>query len=139
MSDPVAARLSKFTPDASGLDRDALLYAAGRASVRPNRLWMALAGALASSQLLTLAFLWFQATGPVIVPTPAPSPIVAPRSVTADQPSPSLAPDASSYWPLRDKAIDVEGDLPAPRSVELLAPSEPPLHAFAKPPAALLQ
>ena len=58
MSEPLAERLSRFTPDAGKLDRDALLFAAGRASARPGRRWMALAGALAASQLLTLLFLW---------------------------------------------------------------------------------
>ena len=46
MSEPLAERLSRFTPDGSGLDRDALLFAAGRASARPNRRWVALAAAL---------------------------------------------------------------------------------------------
>ncbi len=58
MSEPLAERLSRFTPDAGKLDRDALLFAAGRASARPGRRWMALTGALAASQLLTLLFLW---------------------------------------------------------------------------------
>ena len=40
MSEPILERLSRFTPDAGGLDRDALLFAAGRESARPNRGWM---------------------------------------------------------------------------------------------------
>ena len=58
MSEPFAERLSRFTPDGSGLDRDALLFAAGRASVRHNRRWRVVAGGLAASQLLTLLLLW---------------------------------------------------------------------------------
>ena len=46
--DPIA-RLAKFTPAAGGLDRDAVVFAAGRASVRHGPVWPALAGALALS------------------------------------------------------------------------------------------
>jgi hypothetical protein len=52
--DPLIRQLSRFTPDGSGLDRDALLFAAGRAAARPSRRWQVLAGALAASQLVTL-------------------------------------------------------------------------------------
>ena len=34
MSEPFAERLSRFTPDGGGLDRDALLFAARTRSVR---------------------------------------------------------------------------------------------------------
>ncbi len=52
MSEPFLERLSRFTPDAGRLDRDALLFAAGRGSARPNRGWMTLATLLASTQAL---------------------------------------------------------------------------------------
>src|SRR5262245_37160929 len=58
MSEPFLERLSRLTPDAGGLDRDALLYAAGCSSARPNRGWIALAGALAVSQVVSLFLLW---------------------------------------------------------------------------------
>jgi hypothetical protein len=58
MSEPLAEHLSRFTPDPTGLDRDALLFAAGRASARANRKWQALVGTLALSQVLTLVLLW---------------------------------------------------------------------------------
>ena len=47
MSEPFLERLSKFTADAGGLNRDALLFAAGRSSARPNRVWKVLATMLA--------------------------------------------------------------------------------------------
>ena len=56
MSKSLDQRLSRFTPDGTGLDRDALLIAAGRASLRPNRAWTVVAGVLAACQLLTLVF-----------------------------------------------------------------------------------
>ena len=57
MSEPFLERLSRFTPDAGGLNRDELLYAAGRDSARPNRGWKALASALAATQALSLVLL----------------------------------------------------------------------------------
>jgi hypothetical protein len=139
MSDSLATRLSQFTPDASGLDRDALLFAAGRASVRPNRGWMALAGALMASQLVTLTLLGFQAAAPVTVPTPGPAPVVSPKPTPPDEPAQSTPHDAPNLFMLRNLALEAEGNLPSAHPVEQLAPSDPPLHAFAAPPAALLQ
>jgi hypothetical protein len=52
----LAEKLGRFTPDTSGLDRDALLFQAGQASVHPRRLWPMLAGFLALSQAATLLF-----------------------------------------------------------------------------------
>lgn len=51
-------KLAKFTPTAGTLDRDAVMFAAGKASVRSGKIWPALAGLLAMSQLATLVFLW---------------------------------------------------------------------------------
>ena len=50
MSESFTERLSRFTPDGAGLDRDALLFAAGKASARPNRRWRILCSALATSR-----------------------------------------------------------------------------------------
>ena len=61
MSEPILERLSRFTPDAGRLDRDALLFAAGRSSARPNRGWK------------TLATLLAEHPGPVAGPPPAAS------------------------------------------------------------------
>jgi hypothetical protein len=128
MPESLEQRLSRFTPDGSGLDRDALLFAAGRASARPGRRWMTLAGALAVSQLLTLALLWPRPAPPAPVPAPAPSPAVA-----VEPPPP--ARETPALWVLRDQAIATEGNLPPPAPTESLARSDPPLRAFA---AALL-
>jgi hypothetical protein len=71
MSESILERLSQFTPDASGLDRDALLFAAGRNSVRSRRIWMTLAFLLATTQALSLVFLW-----------PHPNPLASPRAAS---------------------------------------------------------
>lgn len=61
MSDSLPELLSKFTPSAGRLDRDALLFAAGRSSARPNRIWQGLTVMLAATQLLTFACVWQRA------------------------------------------------------------------------------
>lgn len=53
-TEPLPELLARFTPKEAGLDRDALLFEAGRASVRPSRTWQALAGFLAATQTATL-------------------------------------------------------------------------------------
>jgi hypothetical protein len=56
--DPVTDRLARFTPSPAGLDRDALLFEAGRRSARAWRWWPAVAAVLAASQAVTLVALW---------------------------------------------------------------------------------
>ena len=139
MSDPFAASLSKFTPDASGLDRDALLFAAGRASAPPRRGWMALAVVMAASQLVAWTLLGFQSAHSPGVPTPDSGSMAVPNPMPSERPSPSPDRDGQSYSPLRAQALAAEDQLPAPEPIEQLAPAEPPLHAFAAPPSALFQ
>ena len=131
MSEPLAERLSRFTPDGSGLDRDALLFAAGRASARPGRRWKAVAGALAASQLLTLVFLWPH--------TPAAVRSVDRASPVAVLPTEPAAPlDPSSWASLRERVFTAGEDRPAPASEDALVPAESPLRAFGLPPSTLL-
>ena len=73
MSEPFLERLSRFTPDAGGLDRDALLFAAGRVSARRNRGWMTVASLLAGTQALSLIFLWPHPSPPTGLLTYVPS------------------------------------------------------------------
>jgi hypothetical protein len=120
MSDPLTDRLARFTP--AGLDRDALLFSAGRASARPDRRWQAIAGLLAVAQVLTLAWLFR--------PVPAPAPhTAAPAKAPADfLPSPRPAggsedpPSLIRRWPRADE--------PAPAVTADLVPDAPPLRAF---------
>jgi len=130
MSEPTAERLSKFTPDATGLDRDALLFAAGRASVRPKRRWAALCGILAASQVATLTLLYWPAPeAPPIrgVVTP-----VANAPGSPEPPSPPAA-DASTIFRLRAQVIAGEGNLPSPGLVGQGMADEPPLVAASRP------
>jgi hypothetical protein len=136
MSESFLERLSRFTPNAGGLDRDSLLYAAGRESARPNRRWIALAAALAALQPLSLLFLW---------PHPAPPaayvqvPVVfvtAPRgggAVSAEY------PDCPGVWSARHRLLESEPeDTPVPVHAVTFVESGPPLRAFGPPPPSIL-
>jgi hypothetical protein len=121
MPEPLADRLKRFTPE-SGLDRDALLFALGRASDRPARVWMLLAGALAACQVLTLVLLW---------PRPSPpgpaGPPVAPLLPRA-APSPTTASEQAALqrWDVLPGAVE-------PPPVGPLVPDAPALGPFAPP------
>ncbi len=131
MSEPIE-RLSRFTP-ASSIDRDALLFAAGRASARPNRRWHALCAALAMTQLLTLGLAFWPRPA---LPLPDHTPQIAdvdPLPVHLDAP-----PSTPTLWRLGEQVLAAEGNLPASAPMENPVESEPPLHAFGPLPAALL-
>src|SRR5437879_2202531 len=89
--DPMTERLSRFTPNAAGLDRDAILFAAGRQSARSHRIWASLAGLLAISQGITLFALWPRSVE-VLAPTPVPTVQTTPD---LSLPPPSPSPD---FW-----------------------------------------
>jgi hypothetical protein len=134
MSEPILERLSRFTPDAGGLERDALLFAAGRASARPNRGWMTLASLLAGTQALSLALLW-----------PHSSPSVGKSTVSiAGVPAPSAAPEPPATGASADPGLwSARHGLLRPEAVDHPAgdvtfiESEPPLRAFPPPPSIL--
>jgi hypothetical protein len=124
MSESFAERLSRFTPDGAGLDRDALLFAAGKASARPDRRWRTLCSALAVSQLMTLGVLCWPS--PAIPPTPPNGAVQA----FVEVPTPPPVPEDSAFWRLREQALATEGNLPNPGPVDLPLSSEPRLHAL---------
>jgi hypothetical protein len=133
MSEPLAERLSRFTPDATGLDRDALLFAAGRASVRPSRRWQTLAGVLAVSQLLTLVCLW-----PHIPPKQPPHSSIV-QSHDSVIPADEFVPESFNEGALRAGTLPMDLDhRPEPIGDEKLVPTSPPLRAYGPPPASIL-
>jgi hypothetical protein len=138
--DPLIRRLSRFTPDSAGLDRDAFLFAAGRASARPNRRWMALTGALAASQVITLGlFLW---AGPMQAPGPLGTRqfSLSPHDVawSGSPKTPTSFADASAMWALRERLLSEEGLPLEPASTEEMIPDEAPWPAFGVLPEKLL-
>jgi hypothetical protein len=126
MSEPLAERLKRFTPDGAALDRDALLFNAGCASVRPRRGWMLLALALTVSQAATLAALW-----------PRSTPAAVPARVEPSQPSsesliPAPSPDPSEWLSLNRRVFDA-ADLPRPTLAGPLVADEPTLSVSSRP------
>ena len=117
MSEDVMGKLGSFTPAA--VDRDALLFAAGRASAKPARFWKLSAVVLAVSQCITLG-LWF-APKPETAPPTAPPPAAIP----ADDPAIPV-PDPYSLLAMRRN--------PHPHSyaTDSPMPARPPLLAFAR-------
>jgi hypothetical protein len=134
MSEPILERLSRFTPDAGRLDRDALLFAAGRASARPNRGWKTLASLLAGTQALSLALLWPHSSPPVgqstISIAGAPAPTATPG------PSASEASSNPGLWSARRGLLEPDAS-DRPAGDMTFIDSEPPLRAFRPPPSLL--
>ena len=119
MPGPLEDMLSRFTPSPGGLDRDAVLFAAGRASARPGRKWPTLAALLALSQALTLALL-VAGTPPHPEPPARPAPTVPSEPLI---PSPEVVRDWRS-------AFD---ETPySPPAMDDLVPDEPPLHVSSR-------
>src|SRR5262249_33679025 len=123
-----AERLSRFTPQGAGLDRDGLLFAAGRASARPNRWWVALTALLALSQTLTLVCLWPRPVPPAARPTIEPGP-AEPAPAPPYQGAEPLAA-AAEPWALHRQWLGSDKELPPPPRARALVPDHPPLRAF---------
>jgi hypothetical protein len=134
MSEPIVERLSRFTPDSGGLDRDALLFAAGRASARPNRGWMTLASLLAGTQALSLALLWPHSSPPVGKSTVSVAGVPAPSS--APEPPATGASADPGLWSARHGLLSPDA-IDNPAGDVTFIESEPPLRAFPPPPSLL--
>jgi hypothetical protein len=128
MSEPFLERMSRFTPDAGSVNRDALLFATGRASARPNRGWIALAGALAATQALSLVMLWPQHS-----PLSPGSPVQVANTVPVAAEPPAL-PDPSSLL-ARHRLESEPEDRP---DTGTFVESGPPLRAYGSPPPSIL-
>jgi hypothetical protein len=139
MSEPFLERLIRFTPNAGGLDRDALLFAAGRGSARPNRGWITLATLLANTQILSLVLLWPRPTstplqGRLTVAAGV-DPVTLPRMTLEPQTSAALA--SAGTWSSRRRLVEPDKDELAVDSVTLID-SGPPLKVFGLIPPSLL-
>ena len=84
MSEDVIGKLTRFSPTSPGLDRDELLFRAGRASARSSWGWKVLAGVLAVTQVGT-AVAW------LLQPHPTPA-VIAPPTVAPVAPEPEPEP-----------------------------------------------
>jgi len=129
--DPLAERLGRFTPNAGGLDRDALLYAAGRASAHSSWVWPALAGLLGISQVATLTLLLTRPTNTPFAPLAAPTTQHEPDMIVPN-PLGSPEPPTGELWTARLPEGGLE-DLPPTRPVEQLISHDRTLNVLAMP------
>ena len=134
MSEPFLERLSRFTPDAGGLDRDALLFAAGRGSAQPNRGWMTVTTLLASTQVLSLMLLWPHSTPPAGRLNVADATVSVPPATLEPPPSGELA--SGGAWSARRRLLNSELDDRRDDTVTLIE-SGPPLKVFGPLPPSL--
>lgn len=134
MSEPFLERLNRFTPDAGGLDRDSLLFAAGRSSARPNRGWMCLSAVLASTQVLVLALLLPRSVS--VAPVTNGSIVHSSLHQSTHDAGPS-APAETRIWSVRHNLNETLLDDRGGDSV-VLVDGEPALHAFGLPLSSVL-
>ena len=135
MSEPFLERLSRFTPDPGRLERDALLFAAGRGSVRTNRAWIGVAAMLACTQALSLLLLW---PHPAPLPAGLPGPVATvPAAPAALEPLASEALASPGVWSARHNLLEMEIE-DRPAGAVTFVDSGPPLRAFAPLPPSLL-
>jgi hypothetical protein len=136
MSEAFLERLRQFTPDAGGLDRDALLFAAGRGSARPNRGWKTLASLLAGTQALSLVVLWPRPNSPTSPSTMSISTIPIPQRAL-EHPSSEAFPSPPYVLSARHSLL--ESDLETwPAADVTFIDQGPPLRAVGPLPASLL-
>jgi hypothetical protein len=126
--DPLVQKLARLTPASSAIDRDALLFAAGRASAPRTGGWKILAAGLALSQTATLG-LWFMTSGASVLEQPAVPPAINLEESLPVSPEPpnqqSISPQ--SYASLT-RRLD-RGGLPMPEPVADPLPPQPALSA----------
>jgi hypothetical protein len=98
MARDVTDALAKLTPTAVQCDRDDLMFRAGRASVRPSRLWPAAAAVLLASNVALLCW---------PAPTPVPMAATAPDVIPPIAEWPAAEPDPRSYIALTRGGWDI--------------------------------
>jgi hypothetical protein len=119
------------------LDRDSLLFAAGRGSARPNRAWITLATLLANTQVISLILLWQHPTPPEGRLTVAAAVESIPLPPTAIETPTAAALASQGAWWSRRRLTEPDKDELAVDSVTLLD-SGPPLTIIGPRPASLL-
>jgi hypothetical protein len=135
MSEQFLERLNRFTPDAGKLNRDELLFEAGRRSMRPDRTWKTAAYALAVTQCLSLVLLL-----PGTRPTHSVHSVIHNQGAESSSPTNQLRQAASvtdGAWSLRSGPTDVDAERHVSGNVTLIE-SGPSLRAFLRPPDSLL-
>jgi hypothetical protein len=126
--DPVFDRLDRFTPDASTIDPAAILFRAGRASVRTPWGWkLAVAGLLVTNMVTAFALGFRSLTDRDPIPGPAVVPVVPPALEPTPAPDPTSPPSPWSYAAMM--GITDPDQFPLSELVNHMTPAEPPLTA----------
>jgi hypothetical protein len=123
--DPLLGQLARFQPSSPAIDREALLFAMGRASAPQTRWWKVAVLALAVCQVVTLG-VWvvgFSGGRPSAV---APGKPVEPKADIPVAPSPAASPDVSGSYLEMIRHWERNG-LPAPAPVTDPEPAGPVL------------
>jgi hypothetical protein len=102
--DPLTDALARFTP-AARLDRDEVLFQAGRASARAGRLWKGAAALLLATNAATLAIWFLTPPRQVVVLESRPSPLPADPA----EPPPTETESQSPSWTVTARRT---GELP---------------------------
>lgn len=122
--DPLAQRLARFTPS-TGMDRDALMFEAGRRSVRGRRAWPVVAALMAIGQAITVVVLWPSPTEGALVSAISNE---APSVVLPSWTEPS--PMTEGIWSARTSFEEV---MATPTSHGVVEPVDrPPLRPFSQ-------
>jgi hypothetical protein len=126
--DPLLQKLARLTPSSSAIDRDALLFAAGRASAPRTNGWKILVVGLALSQAATLG-LWFMTSGVDALEQPAAPPAINQEELLPVSPESPIRQSVSpqSYASLTRRLE--RGGLPMPEPVADPLPPQPALSA----------
>jgi hypothetical protein len=135
MSEEFLDRLTRFTPDAGKLNRDELLFEAGRRSAPSNRAWKTAAFALAVTQCLSLVLLLPGSRSMHSVHS-----VVQNDGPASSSPLDGLRPAPSAIdgsWSLRTGPRDVDAEAHVSDNVTLIESGES-LRAFLRPPDSLL-
>ena len=139
--DTIIRQLSKLTPDGAGLDRDTVLFAAGKASARPSRRWKAASAVLAVSQVAILGLFLLRANEPTLLAEDARKIPFSPSNWKWISPLPksaTLTSDTATYLVLRDRILSEDGAFPPSEPTDSALPDRPPLRAFGQLPSELL-
>lgn len=104
--DPLVGRLAELAPSLGGLNRDSLLFQAGRASVRPSRLWPLLVFVLVGLNLATLATLWTNRSAQIVHEASARPVLPAVDGSPPPVPVVKSGPKDHRYLPWRQRVLN---------------------------------